>query len=372
MKKVYVIYTGGTIGMTESDSGLKPAIGFLTEKVKEISVLKNNELPDITITEYDSLIDSSQITIEHWNKIATDIYSHYDDYDGFVVLHGTDTMAYTGSALSFMLMNLSKPVILTGAQTPLSRLVSDARENLINSIYIAANCRFNEVFIYFNRTLFRANRTTKISTESYDAYGSPNYPVLATIGSSIHVNHEFLTPIPRISRNLAFTTLKSADIRCIRLTPNLTAEIFKKMATNAQAVIIEAYGDGNMPVVQNFLDALKEICEKSIVINRSQCLQSATSYSKYDVGHVLGSCGLISAGDQTIEALVCKLLYLFSINMSSNEIKQEMQRNISGELTISKQKSISNNMLFKRSAEHFGDASSHFDATSCNQFKSKL
>jgi L-asparaginase len=177
MKKVYVICTGGTISMQEvSDDSAQKTFVFEDEIRK--SLPKTLTFPEVTFNVYYPQIDSSEMTINHWNKIGLDILNNYEKYDGFIILHGTDTMAYTGSALSFMFENLNKPIILTGAQTPLSYIVNDARENLINSIYIAGNFPINEVCIYFNQNLFRANRTTKLSTINYDAFASPNFPNL--------------------------------------------------------------------------------------------------------------------------------------------------------------------------------------------------
>ena len=335
MKKVLVIYTGGTAGMQNSESGLSPVPGFLTREMKSFHVMKDSRMPQITVREYDPLLDSSQITPAIWNKLAIDISSEYDKYDGFVILHGTDTMTYTGSALSFMLKNLSKPVVLTGAQVPLSTMISDARENLINSIYIAGELNLNEVSIYFNQKLYRANRATKVSTLSYDAFESPNYPLLGSVGPTIELRKSKLLPPPDGNDELAVIEFKTnIDLRCIKIVPSLTANTLAKVIKGAEAIILETYGDGNMPVTPDFLKVLKKACESSIlVVNHSQCAQSKTQSSKYHIGSELEKVGLASSGDQTLEAVVCKLHYLMSLGLDKPEVKNRLCSNLRGECT---------------------------------------
>lgn len=333
MKKVYIICTGGTIGMINANSPQDKSNLFEDEVKKILPCLES--FPQTFFNFYLPQIDSSEMTIQNWNKIATDIYSNYEYYDGFVILHGTDTMAYTGAALSFMLENLNKPVILTGAQTPLSTIVNDARENLINAIYIAGSFPIHEVCLYFNQSLFRANRTTKYSTINYDAFISPNYPSLGRIGSTIKIETKTLLPAPMIE-NLSLTLLENTDIRFVFLTPNMQPEVFNKLIDGAKAVILGTYGDGNLPIQNTgFLDVIKnEIAKGTIIINKSQCLNSRT-FCKYNAGTLLEKLGTISAGDQTIETLICKLLYLFSKKIPHAKIEKLLKMNLRGELTIS-------------------------------------
>lgn len=331
-KKVYLICTGGTIGMHEIKIHTQENTDKFGEKIQKIlSSLENAPLIKLNI--YTPQIDSSEMTVDNWNKIAEDIYENYDSYDGFVILHGTDTMAYTGSALSYMLENLNKPVILTGAQTPLSNDVTDARENLINATYIAGNYQIPEVCIYFNQSLFRANRTTKFSTLNYDAYLSPNYPVLAKIGSTIKLSRENILN-PSQTDNLVLTKFEQFDIRIIYFTPSLQPEAFAKQIDGAKAVILATYGDGNFRMSDNrFLDIIINANKNGvIVVNKSQCLNSRTSPS-YDSGDSLSKAGIVSAVDQTMESITAKLLYFFTKKLSKQKIENLIQQNIRGELT---------------------------------------
>ncbi|MDW8467258.1 MAG: asparaginase domain-containing protein [Chloroherpetonaceae bacterium] len=196
-KKIYIAYTGGTIGMKQTPKGYVPEKGFLEKQLAALSLFASPDLPEVHIHEYEPLLDSANMTPREWIRIASDIEAHYDDYDGFVVLHGTDTMAYTASALSFMFEHLGKSVILTGAQIPLMELRSDARENLIGALFIAANFQIPEVCLYFGGKLLRGNRAVKVSASGFDAFESPNYPPLATAGVQIEANWSYILPKPK-------------------------------------------------------------------------------------------------------------------------------------------------------------------------------
>lgn len=334
MHKVYVIYTGGTIGMRDDGQGLRPDPGLLQDLILETSLRQAKDMPQIVLKTFDPLIDSSQATVSFWNKIASEIYNNYDDYDGFVVLHGTDTLAYTGSALSFMFQNLSKTIILTGAQSSIASTINDARENFINAIYIAGQYRINEVCIYFNHKLLRANRTTKFSSEDCNAYLSANYPALASIDSSINLNSEYFIKEPLKDNPLILTELKDEDIRCIRVMPNINAKVMASLIEGAKAVILETYGDGNMLISQEMVNMLRTAHHSGVIlINRSQCQNSSTRMYKYAIGMTLKSTGMISAGDQTIESILSKLLYLFTLQFSEQKIRSLVQTNLRGELT---------------------------------------
>ncbi len=332
MAKVYVICTGGTISMLDVNDKdqYKPTI--LQDEVNAV-LPTGRDFPEVTYKVYSPLVDSSEMNVDLWNRIADDIREVYNDYDGFVILHGTDTMAYTGSALSFMLGNLAKPVILTGAQTPLSATINDARENIINSIFLAASPDINEVCICFNRTIYRANRVTKLSTTDYDAYTSANYPVLGRVQSSIELDERQLLDAPSIAE-LSLTRLENFDVRYVLITPNLKSDIFAKMVDGAKAVIVGSYGDGNISLRdKGFLETIvKERAKGTVFINKSQCMRSNT-IPKYDAGSVLAEAGMVSAGDQTIETLFAKLLYLFSRKLKQSEIEKTMVMSLRGELT---------------------------------------
>ena len=333
MKKVYVICTGGTIGMEDVGDHTEHKTFVFEDEVRK-SLPQTDNFPQVFFNVYNPQIDSSEMTISDWNKIGLDILDNYEQYDGFIILHGTDTMAYTGTALSFMLENLSKPVILTGAQAPLSFVVNDARENLINAIFIAGNYKLNEVCIYFNQNLFRANRTTKLSTINYDAFTSPNFPSLGEVGSSIKIKTHKLLPSPNLD-NVNLIQLANADVRYIHMMPNMDASVFAKMIEGARAIVLGTYGDGNIRVVNEiFLDIIREARNHgTIFINKSQCLHSKTSAHLYTGGQKLEKAGVISAKDQTTESLLCKLIYLYSRNYSNDKIEKLMQMNLRGECT---------------------------------------
>ncbi len=210
-KSIYVAYTGGTIGMQRSEHGYIPVSGHLQQQLAQMPEFHRPEMPDFTIHEYAPLMDSSDMTPQDWQHIAEDIKAHYDEYDGFVILHGTDTMAFTASALSFMLENLSKPVIVTGSQIPLAELRSDGQINLLNSLYVAANYPISEVTLFFNNRLYRGNRTTKAHADGFDAFASPNLPPLLEAG--IHIR--------RLNTPPALTA--TANCACIPLRRSLSA-----------------------------------------------------------------------------------------------------------------------------------------------------
>ena len=212
-KKIYVAYTGGTIGMQQTDDGYKPMGGYLADQMKQMPELSADVMPEYVINEYPVLLDSADMSPIHWSSIARAIEAHYDAYDGFVVLHGTDTMAYTASALPFMLQGLQKPVVITGAQIPLSKVRNDARENLITALLIAANFKIPEVCLCFGDKLLRGNRAVKVDSDSLDAFKSPNFPPLGTVGIEIKINWDLVLPLPKTRKTVKVTALTSESIR---------------------------------------------------------------------------------------------------------------------------------------------------------------
>src|SRR6185437_7923434 len=252
--KVYILYTGGTIGMQKTEKGFVPAPGFLTEQLQTLPEFKQERLPEFTVKEYPNLIDSSNMRPQNWVEIARDIYEHYDQYDGFIVLHGTDTMAYTASALSFMLENLGKPVICTGAQIALGQLRSDAAKNLIDSLLIVGSTSspraepisIQEVCIYFNNVLLRGNRSQKIHANSMQAFDSPNFPKLGESGINIHIKQGLLLPKPKLELNLRM--IKQPLIANLRLFPGISAKIFEALFEQGiDGLVLDTYGSGNAP-----------------------------------------------------------------------------------------------------------------------------
>lgn len=270
----------------------------------------------------------------HWNHIAAGIAHHYQDYDGFVVLHGTDTMAYTASALSFMLEGLAKPVILTGSQIPLSQTLNDARSNLLQAILIAAHYLISEVCIYFNHQLFRGNRTHKVSTEQFSAFATPNYPELGRVGVSVQIHVEQLLQPPGAAFRLQ--KINKVTIANFRLFPGVSSKVLNNILQKPlQGLVLETYGSGDGP--SNDKALLKTLAHANdrgvIIVNCTQCQQGCVNMSAYATGRVLQQAGLISGYDMTSEAAHCKLLYLLSKNLSVSEIKQQMQMNLRGELS---------------------------------------
>lgn len=271
-KSIYVAYTGGTIGMQHSQYGYIPVSGYLQQQLALMPEFHRPEMPHFTIHEYQPLMDSSDMTPDDWQHIADDICHHYDQYDGFVILHGTDTMAFTASALSFMLENLGKPVIVTGSQIPLAELRSDGQINLLNALYIAARYPVNEVSLFFNNRLYRGNRTTKVHADGFDAFDSPNLPPLLEAG--IHIRR-LTTPLsPDYDSQLRAHPITPQPIGVITIYPGISADVVSNFLRQpVKALILRSYGVGNAPQNRAFLQVLAEASQRGIiVINLTQCL----------------------------------------------------------------------------------------------------
>lgn len=335
-KKVLILNTGGTISAVKMKHGYEPAQGYISAALSLIHSFRHPDLPSYSIKEYQPLLDSSNMTVSDWNQIASDIATEYNNYDGFVIFHGTDTMAYTASALSFMLENLAKPVILTGSQIPLSEIRNDALDNIITSLWLCAHQSINEVCIYFNQRLLRGNRAQKISTEHFNAFDSPNFPHLASIGIHIELHHNYLLPRPKAPFRLQPIT--PHFIANFRLFPGFATEVLAYLLQQPlRGLILETYGAGN---AQNndprFLKLLEEACNKGVVIiNCTQCHQGRVAMNQYATGHGLKKAGLISGHNMTSEAAHCKLLYLLSKNLELNDVRTLIEKNICGELGLS-------------------------------------
>ncbi len=332
-KKIYIAYTGGTIGMKQSSRGYVPVAGYLTETVKNNAEFTREEMPLFDIHEYCPLIDSSDMSPHHWQIIADDIRSKYDQYDGFVVLHGTDTMAYTASALSFMFENLTKPVIVTGSQIPLSQLRSDGQVNLLNAMYLAANYPIAEVSLFFNNQLFRGNRATKAHADGFNAFASPNLSPLAQSGINIQLIEGKLSPY--VEQALQVTSVKSQKIAILYLYPGISAEIVKSVITeDVKGLILLSFGVGNAPQQPEFLELLKNATDNgTVIVNLTQCIQGQVNMGGYATGNALLNCGVLSGYDMTLEACLTKLHYLFSQNLELETVRHLMQDNLRGELT---------------------------------------
>ncbi|MFM2483575.1 asparaginase [Celerinatantimonas yamalensis] len=333
-KSIYIAYTGGTIGMQRGPNGYIPVAGFMSQLLAQSPEFHRAEMPRFTVNEYTPLIDSSDMTPAHWQAIADDIKANYHNYDGFVVLHGTDTMAYTASALSFMLEDLSKPVIITGSQIPLCELRSDGQTNLLNSLYIAANYPIHEVCLFFNNMLYRGNRSTKVHADGFAAFSSPNFEPLLKAGIQIELIRGEVTPI--IERSLTVSPITPQPVGVATIYPGLSTEVIANILRQpVKALIILSYGVGNAPQNPQFLKLLEQACLRGvIVVNLTQCLSGTVNMGGYATGNALARAGVIGGKDMTTEAALTKLHYLLSQDLSVDVIRQKMQANIRGELTI--------------------------------------
>lgn len=336
-KRIYVAYTGGTIGMKKSDEGYIPDKGHLTSSIKALPEFHRDEMPEFIINEYLPLIDSSNMTPVDWQRIADDIKQNYDDFDGFVVLHGTDTMAYTSSALSFMFENLSKPIIVTGSQIPLSQLRSDGQVNVLNSLYIAANYPINEVGLFFNNKLYRGNRSIKAYADGFNAFNSPNMPALLEAGININVLAGKVASCVEQAQPVIVRDITPQPIGVVHLYPGISSDVIDNVIRQpVKALILRSYGVGNAPQDNALLACLQKAKEQEIiVVNCSQCIKGKVDMSGYATGNALRQAGVISGHDMTLEAALTKLHYLLSQSLSYKEICQLMEKSLRGELTAS-------------------------------------
>ncbi|MDX2443228.1 MAG: asparaginase [Bacteroidales bacterium] len=338
-QSILIIYTGGTIGMVEDpdNNSLKPLdFKHISIEVPELKKFKH----DLHCRNLDPIIDSSDIKPENWIKIAELIFKSYHDFDGFVILHGTDTMAYSASALSFLLENLQKPIIFTGSQLPIGLIRTDARENLISAIEIASTQTDKGpmapgVSIYFENKLFQGNRTTKLSAENFNAFISPNFPVLAESGVHLKFNQEAIQ-YPEVKKDLILHTSLNQDIAIIKLFPGISDSFIKNVLniSGLKAVILETFGSGNGPTESWFIQSLEEFISKGgIILNVTQCLAGRVEQGRYETSLKLRNAGVIGGSDITTEAAVTKLMFLLGQNLEKEKLIFLLKRPISGEIS---------------------------------------
>lgn len=336
--KVLLIYTGGTIGMIKDyKTGALRAFEFdnLYKRIPELEHLDCQ----ISVHSFEKVIDSSDMNPQHWVTMAEVIEKEYDNYDGFVVLHGSDTMSYSASALSFMLQGLSKPVIFTGSQLPIGDLRTDAKENLITSIQLAAlkekgRSVIQEVGLYFEYKLYRGNRTTKVNAEHFQAFTSPNYPLLVESGVHLKVMKENLLK-PKTATTLKVWKEFEQGVAILKMFPGITLELLNGFFSipNLKGVVLETYGSGNAPTDEWFLESLRAAIGKGIhIVNVTQCSGGSVIMGKYEASEALKTMGIIDGKDITTESAITKMMLLLKKNISHNLFKIKFEESIAGEV----------------------------------------
>lgn len=336
MKNILVIYTGGTIGMVkdESTGALRP---FDMNKIYEVLPILHKLDCNIDTYQFNPIIDSSDMNASVWLRLASYIKQEYEKYDGFVILHGTDTMSYTASALSFLLENLSKPVIITGSQLPLGMIRTDGRDNIISSIELAANpdVLISEVCIFFDNKLFRGNRTTKINAEYFEAFYSGNMPSLAKVGINISYKQHLIMPKP--DKALKVYDKLCEDVAIVKVHPAINVNHLEHISNipNLKGIVLETYGSGNAPTNESFISAIRKIIDKGIMVfNVTQCKAGKVEMGHYAASYALREMGVMSGKDITTEAALAKMMFVLGNYDSQNKQREMLEANLRGEITL--------------------------------------
>ena len=341
-RSILLIYTGGTIGMKQDPDTLALKPFNFNQILEEVPELKKFGCRIDTLS-FDPVIDSSDVQPEFWVKLAGIIKNKYSEYDGFVVLHGTDTMSFTASALSFMFENLAKPVVLTGSQLPIGMLRTDGKENLISSIEIASaadsegNPMVPEVCIYFESQLYRGNRTTKYNAENFRAFRSANYPVLADVGIHIKYNPALIRYPENPAEELKVSEELCTDVAVLKIFPGITPAVVDAILNmeGLKGVVLETFGSGNAPTAEWFVNRIKDAVHRGlIVLNVTQCHAGKVDMDAYATGVTLKKEGVISGYDSTTEAALTKMFFVLGQTKNREEIKRLLESNLRGEITI--------------------------------------
>jgi len=338
-QSILILYTGGTIGMVTNptDHSLRPLdFEYITKEIPELKKFSHH----LVWKSLNPLVDSSNIQPDNWKRIAETIYSLYDKYDGFVILHGTDTMAFSSSALSFMLKNLDKPVIFTGSQLPIGLVRTDGRDNLIAAIEVAT---YSEkglpmvpgVSVFFENKLFKGNRITKYSAENFNAYASPNYPILAKTGVHLQFNKKYISSPPEKNK-LELHTALDCSVGIFKIFPGMSQEWVQSLfkVPHLKAIILETFGSGNAPTDNWFIDIIEDFISKGgIVLNVTQCLSGKVDQGRYETSLKLRKANVIGGSDITTEAAVTKLMFLLGKKLTDKKLHFELNNAICGEFS---------------------------------------
>lgn len=335
-KKVLIIYTGGTIGMTPSDKGYVPSTGLQPLLEQQLSHSTRSTLPDYDLIELPSLIDSSNLQPHHWTEMGQLLLSRWDDYHGFVVLHGTDTMAYTASMLSFMFLGCDKPIIVTGSQIPLSQARSDGVENLASALAFACYNDLHEVCLYFGGRLLRGNRASKVASDGFTAFDSPNYPWLGDVGIHLRLNSALL--LPQTPFDFRVPEFESGKVLVLPVYPGMPGAALRPLvqAAGVEALVLQSYGVGNPPDADiEFMSLLEDMAnDDQLVLNISHCHTGHMAQGAYASSSTLNELGVISGNDMTLEAAVAKLNMALHLPLNRQQQREWLAAPVCGERSV--------------------------------------